>query len=315
MPTLGYHLSSEEHEPNDLVQYAQQAEERGFEFALISDHYHPWVEQQGESPFVWSTLGGIAQVTDEIRVGTGVTCPTMRYHPAIIAQATATVANMFDDRFFFGIGTGERLNEHVEGHRWPPHHVRIEMLEEAVEIIRELWTGDMHSYDGYYYTVENAQVFTLPDETPPIYAAASGPKAAAAVADFGEGFISTAPKQELVQVYENNGGSGPKYGMMHVCVSESTDEAKQTVKQYWPNTAVPNKTELAVPKHFEKAAEKLSVDQMVEHIPLGNDPQNHIDMIQQYEDAGFDHVWVHQIGQDQDAFFQFHEEHILPEFP
>jgi coenzyme F420-dependent glucose-6-phosphate dehydrogenase len=145
---FGYNLSSEEHSPNDLVKNAQRAEEVGFEFALISDHYHPWLERQGHSPFVWSVIGGIAHTTQRLRLGTGVTCPIMRIHPAIIAQAAATAAAMMPGRFFFGIGSGENLNEHIFGDPWPPAPVRLEMLEEAVEIIRELWTGEEISHYG-----------------------------------------------------------------------------------------------------------------------------------------------------------------------
>ncbi|MEA5410057.1 TIGR03557 family F420-dependent LLM class oxidoreductase [Haloarculaceae archaeon H-GB2-1] len=174
MPELGYALSSEEHGPDDLVDYAVRAESVGFEHALLSDHYHPWVRRQGESPFVWSTLGGIARETESLQVGTGVTCPIKRLHPALVAQASATAASMFDDRFFLGVGTGENLNEHVVGGRWPPHPERLAMLEEAVGIIRDLWTGEERSHHGEYFDVENATLFTVPDETPPLYVAAGG---------------------------------------------------------------------------------------------------------------------------------------------
>jgi alkanesulfonate monooxygenase SsuD/methylene tetrahydromethanopterin reductase-like flavin-dependent oxidoreductase (luciferase family) len=180
MAEFGYALSSEEHTPNDLVTYARRAEEVGFSFALISDHYHPWIDRQGHSPFVWAVIGGIAQVTERLRLGTGVTCPTIRMHPAIIAQAAATAAAMLPGRFFLGVGTGENLNEHILGDRWPPHAVRLGMLEEAVRVIRQLWQGGMQSHAGRYYTVENARLYTLPEETPPILVAAGGPQAAEA---------------------------------------------------------------------------------------------------------------------------------------
>src|SRR5687767_4599123 len=171
---LGYAISSEEHQPNKLVEMARRAEETGFTFALISDHFHPWVDAQGHSPFVWSVIGGIAQVTDTLRLGTGVTCPTVRIHPAILAQAAATCAAMMPGRFFFGVGTGENLNEHILGDHWPPVDTRRDMLDEAVEIIRLLWQGGTHSFEGAYYTVENARLYTLPDEPPPIMVAAAG---------------------------------------------------------------------------------------------------------------------------------------------
>jgi G6PDH family F420-dependent oxidoreductase len=175
---FGYALSSEEHRPSDLVDHARRAEESGFSFALISDHYHPWIDRQGQSPFVWGVLGAIAQATERLVVGTGVTCPTIRTHPAIIAQAAATAASLMPNRFFLGVGTGENLNEHILGTGWPALDVRTEMLEEAVDVIRQLWTGDRVSHRGPYYTVQNARIYTLPERLPPIHLAASGPKAA-----------------------------------------------------------------------------------------------------------------------------------------
>ena len=156
MVAIGYAMSSEEHQPNDLVQHARQAEEAGFTFALISDHYHPWIDRQGHSPFVWCVIGGIAQATERLRLGTGVTCPIMRIHPAIIAQAAATATAMMPGRFFLGVGTGENLNEHILGQRWPPHDVRLAMLDEAVAVMRQLWQGGQQTHRGQYYTVENA---------------------------------------------------------------------------------------------------------------------------------------------------------------
>src|ERR671914_1737449 len=178
MLQIGYALSSEEHAPNELVSCARRAEEAGFTFALISDHYHPWIDQQGQSPFVWSVIGGIAHTTTRLHLGTGVTCPTIRIHPAIIAQAAATSAAMMPGRFFLGVGTGENLNEHILGDKWPESAVRRDMLAEAVELIRLLWQGEQTSWDGTYYTVENARIYDVPDPTPEIYVAAGGPAAA-----------------------------------------------------------------------------------------------------------------------------------------
>ena len=178
MVTLGYTLSGEEHKPNDLVRHAQKAESLGFEFVSISDHFHPWVDKQGESVFVWGVIGGVAHATDRISLGTGVTCPTVRIHPAIIAQAAATAASMMPGRFYLGVGTGENLNEHILGDHWPAYDQRAEMLEEAVDVIRMLWEGESVTYYGNYYTVENARIYTLPDKLPPIMVAAAGEKSA-----------------------------------------------------------------------------------------------------------------------------------------
>src|SRR5918997_2190466 len=168
MPAIGYALASEDWPGSELVRLARRAEESGFDFASISDHFHPWVDAQGQSPFVWATLGGIAEAPDRIRVGTGVTCPTVRIHPAIIAHAAATAADMFEGRFFLGVGSGEALNEHILGDHWPRTPIRQEMLAEAIAVIRQLWEGGYQSWDGQYYTVEDARIYTLPEELPPI---------------------------------------------------------------------------------------------------------------------------------------------------
>src|SRR5688500_6951726 len=218
MVEIGYGLSSEEHAPNDLVRHARLAEEAGFPFALISDHFHPWVDAQGHSPFVWSVIGGIAQATERLRLGTGVTCPIIRIHPAIIAQAAATAGAMMPGRFFLGIGTGERLNEHVLGDPWPEHAIRLEMLEEAVDVLRLLWKGGTRSHYGPYFTVENARLYTLPDEPVPLMVAASGPDAAELAGELGDGFIGTEPKRELIETFEDSGGMGkPRYAQCTVC--------------------------------------------------------------------------------------------------
>lgn len=201
MVEIGYALSSEEHRPQALVEWARQAEAAGFSFAIISDHFHPWIDRQGQSPFVWAVLGGIAQVTERLRVGTGVTAPAPRYHPAIVAQAAATVSAMMPERFFLGVGTGEHLNEHIVGERWPAASVRRAMLAEAVEVIRKLWTGKLVTHHGIYFTVENARLYTLPDVLPPLVVAAAGPAAARLAGEIGDGLISVAPKPELVEAF------------------------------------------------------------------------------------------------------------------
>jgi coenzyme F420-dependent glucose-6-phosphate dehydrogenase len=317
VPSIGYALSSEEHAPLDLVRYAAAAEEAGFEYALVSDHFHPWVDKQGQSPFVWSVIGGIAEATDDLRVGTGVTCPTIRVHPAIIAQAAATSAAMLPGRFFLGVGTGENLNEHVLGDRWPEAEVRLEMLEEAIEVIRLLWQGGYQSHHGRYYTVEEARIYTLPDEAPPIYVAASKPNAAELAGRVGDGLVSTAPDGELVERFEASGGKGkPKLGQVTVCFADDEDEAKKTAHQWWPNAAITGdlSQELALPRHFEDAAEMVSEDDVAEKIVCGPDSEEYFEQIEKYADAGFDHVYLHQVGPDQEAFFRFAEEELLPRY-
>ena len=217
MAAIGYTLSCEEFGPRALTAQAVRAERAGFEFAGISDHYHPWVDQQGNSPFVWGVLGAVSQATERLRLITGVTCPTTRIHPAIVAQAAATAASQLPGRFSFGVGTGENLNEHVLGDRWPPADIRLEMLEEAIEVMRQLWTGDQVSHYGKHFTVENARIYTLPEEPPPIVVAVAGEKSVALAARAGDGLIGTAPKAESIEQFRSEGGEGPAYGQLHVC--------------------------------------------------------------------------------------------------
>lgn len=312
---FGYALSSEEHRPSDLVHYARLAEEHGFTFSLISDHFHPWMDSQGESPFVWSTLGGIAGATESLRVGTGVTCPLIRTHPAIVAQAAATVADMMPGRFFLGVGTGENLNEHIFGDRWPEWDVRAEMLDEAVHVIRLLWEGGNKSHHGKHYTLENARLYTLPERLPEIIVAAGGPKAAEMAGRFGDGLCATSPDKETVQAFEQAGGRGkPKYGQMTVCWAPDEASAKRTAKEIWGYSALPGELsqELPSPKHFEQGASILTEDMVAEKIVCGPDPAKHIDQVRAYIDAGFDHVYIHQVGKDQRGFMEFYARDVLP---
>jgi len=317
MTEIGYAISSEEHAPRDILHHARRAEEAGFPFALISDHFHPWVDRQGHSPFVWSVLGGIAHATERLRIGTGVTCPMIRIHPAIIAHATATVAAMMPGRFFLGVGTGENLNEHILGDRWPPHDVRSEMLEEAVAVIRLLWQGGEQTHRGRHYTVENARLYTLPEEPPPIMVAGSGPRAARLAGRIGDGLINTAPDAEVRETFERAGGAGkPRYAQMTVCWAADEPQARRTAFEIWPNGGLKGELsqELPTPAHFEQAAKLVTEEMVAEEVVCGPDPERHIAKIQAYVDAGYDHIYVHQVGPDQEGFFRFYEREILPRF-
>jgi coenzyme F420-dependent glucose-6-phosphate dehydrogenase len=317
MPELGYALSCEEHGPAQLVRNAARAEEVGFGFALISDHFHPWIERQGESPFVWAVIGAIANATERLRLGTGVTCPTMRMHPAVVAHASATAAVMMEGRFFLGVGSGENLNEHVLADRWPPVRDRLDMLEEAVEIIRALWTGELMSRRGRRYEVANARLYTVPEEPPPIMVAAGGAASAELAGRIGDGLVLASPSEDAAKTFADSGGDGkPRYGQCHVCWSESEEEAKRTALEWFPNIALPGELsqELPQPAHFEQAAGLLSEDDMAEIVACGPDPERHVEMIQRFVDAGCDHVYIHQIGPDQEGFFAFYEREVLPRF-
>jgi G6PDH family F420-dependent oxidoreductase len=314
---LGYALSSEEHKPNDLVRNAQRAEQAGFTFALISDHFHPWVDQQGHSPFVWSVLGGIANATTTLRIGTGVTCPMIRIHPAIIAQSAATIADMMPGRFFLGVGTGENLNEHILGDKWPASDVRREMLEESLEVIRLLWEGGSQSHYGMFYQVENAQIYTLPDELPEIYVAASGPNAAELAGRIGDGLIATSPDRKLIKEFADAGGKGkPRYGQFTVSYARDEKKAQETALKWWPTAALDGELsqELPLPAHFEQATKNATAEQVCESVICGPDPAKYMEKIQEYIDAGFSHIYIHQVGPDQESFFEFCEKEILPQF-
>jgi G6PDH family F420-dependent oxidoreductase len=314
-PTLGLALSSEEHEPAKLVDTAVAAERAGFSFTLVSDHYHPWVPSQGQSPFVWTILGAMATRTSTMTLGTGVTCPIIRTHPAVIAQAAATTAALSGDRFWLGLGTGERLNEHVIGAPWPPADVRQEMLEEAVVVIRRLWTGEEVDHRGRHFTVENARLYTRPSEPPPIMVAAGGPVAAESAGRIGDGLISTAPEAELIEKYESAAESepGPRIGQLSVCWAASEKEARATARQWWPNAAIHGAAsqELARPEDFDDLTRDATEDQIAESVVCGPDPQKYLAAIGGFAKAGFDHVYLHQIGPDQAGFIGFAKTHLL----
>ena len=314
---VGYWLSSEEHGPKELVAHAVRAEQAGFRAAMISDHFHPWVRAQGQSPFVWSVIGGIAEATAVLRIGTGVTAPIIRMHPVIVAHAAATVATMLDGRFFLGLGTGERLSEHVTGERWPAATERRTMLEEAVQVIRALFDGGNVNHRGEHYRVENAQLFTRPTVPPLILLAVGGPKSAALAGEIGDGMIGVAPSPRTVQAFEAAGGSGkPRVGQLHVCWAQDEEAARGIVHRYWPNGALKGGalTDLARPKDFETGLELASRDSIVSGIVCGTSEQQHIDALGTFASAGFTEVYVHQIGPDQDGFFNFYEDRVLPKF-
>jgi coenzyme F420-dependent glucose-6-phosphate dehydrogenase len=311
---IGYALSSEEHGPRELIRYAAGAEAAGFPFALISDHFHPWIDRQGHSPFVWSVIGGIAERTERLRLGTGVTAPIIRTHPAIVAHAAATCAAMMPGRFFLGVGTGENLNEHVLGDRWPSIDQRIDMLEEAIEVIRLLWSGDQETHRGRYYTVEQARLYDVPDERPPIMVAAKGDRATALAAQAGDGLIGLAPDQEMIEAFEKEGGAGkPKIGQVHVCWAEDEKDARATALEWWPNTAVPGEltVDLPLPRHFEQAAERVDEDAVAESVVCGPDRDRHVQAIREFLEAGYDQVYVHQVGPDQEGFLSFYRDEVL----
>jgi G6PDH family F420-dependent oxidoreductase len=313
MAELGYFLSSEENGPRQLMQYAQMGEQAGLTDILISDHYHPWIERQGESPFVWSVIGAIAASTN-CKVTTGVTCPTVRIHPAIIAQAAATSSLLLGGKFVLGVGSGEALNEHILGTRWPEAPLRLEMLEEAVDIMRELWRGEFVSHHGKHYTVENARIYSAPDQPIPVYVSGFGPMATALAARIGDGYVNASPSKEGTSVYRREGGRGPAIGALKVCWGTDEAAAQKLAYDLWKTTGVPGELnqELPMPGHFEQAAELVTEDQVANSIPCGPDPERHLTAIREYFDAGYDQVYIGQIGEDQAGFLDFFSKEIRP---
>jgi G6PDH family F420-dependent oxidoreductase len=310
---IGYFLSSEEQSPEQLVAQARMAESAGFEGLWISDHFHPWNHEQGQSPFVWSVIGAIGQVCD-LQVTTAVTCPTVRIHPAIIAQAAATSARLCRGGFRLGVGSGEALNEHITGSRWPTADVRLDMLEEAVEVIRALLTGERVNHHGVHYTVEDARIFTLPDEPVEIPVSAFGPAAISLAARIGDGFVTAQPDADGLASYREQGGRGPSMAGAKACWGTDRDEAQKLAHRLWANQGVPGELAqvLPSPAHFEQASELVTPEMIGETIPCGPDVDEHVQKLMQYADAGFDELYVSQIGPHQEGFFEFYEAEVLP---
>jgi G6PDH family F420-dependent oxidoreductase len=316
MSEFGIFLSSEEHRPLDLVRFASMAEAAGMSKAWISDHYHPWIDNQGQSPFVWSVIGGIAATTS-LTVTTAVTCPTVRIHPAVLAQATATCASMLPGgRFRFGVGSGENLNEHILGDAWPPASVRLAMLEEAVALLRELWKGDTVTWRGEHYRVDNARIYTLPDDgaSVPVIVSGFGPKSIELAARIGDGFATTSPNKEHVDLYVSSGGKGPKQAGVKVCWGEDEEAAKKLAHSLWPTSGLDGQLsqELPMPAHFEQATTKVTVDDVASSIACGPDPERHVASLRAYVDAGFDEIYVSQVGPDQAGFLEFFSKEVRP---
>jgi G6PDH family F420-dependent oxidoreductase len=313
---IGYFLSCEEFGPRDLIEQARLAQDAGIDRLWISDHYHPWIDEQGESAFVWSVIGALAQAVPGMHVSTAVTCPTVRIHPAIVAQAAATSAVLLDGRFSLGIGSGEALNEHVLGDPWPEASVRLDMLEEAVEIMRGLWEGRQYSHDGTHYVVENARLYTLPDVAPDVIVSGFGPKAVDLAARIGDGYCATMPDAGLVARYRDGGGRGVVQGGTKVCWGPDRDEAIKTVHRLWPNEGLPGELPqiLPTPAHFEQATQLVTEEMIADSVPCGPDVDAIVAAFREFADAGYDELYVQQIGPRQAGFFDLLRDELLPRF-
>jgi G6PDH family F420-dependent oxidoreductase len=314
---IGYFLSSEEFDPKQLVEQARLAQHAGLDRLWISDHYHPWNDEQGNSPFVWSVIGALAQAVPGMHVTTAVTCPTVRVHPAVIAQCAATSAVMLDGRFSLGVGSGEALNEHIFGDAWPSADVRLAMLEEAIEIIRGLWEGGQFSHDGLHYVVANARIYTLPDTPPDILVSGFGPKAIDLAGRIGDGYCAVMPDKEMVDRFRAAGGGGkPVQGGTKVCWGPEEQECVKTVHRLWPNEGLPGELAqiLPTPAHFEQATQLVTEDMIAESVPCGPDVDKIVTAFQAFADAGYDELYVQQIGARQAEFFEVLAREILPRF-
>jgi G6PDH family F420-dependent oxidoreductase len=309
-------FSLEELSAPAVLEAASLAEQAGFRLGGVSDHFHPWNDEQGESAFVWSVLGGLAAVTEQMTWQTSVTCPTVRIHPAIIAQAAATTATLMPGRFRLGVGSGEALNESILGDRWPSADIRLEMLDEAIGVIRALWTGDVTEHHGRHYTVERARIYSLPDEPPPIIVSGFGDKSIALAAAAGDGYITTKPDADALASYREQGGRGVLQAATKCCYGDDREACVDLAHRLWPNSGLPGEMAqiLPTPAHFEQAATLVGRDAIDGTIPCGPDPEEHIRALQKYVDAGFDEIFVAQIGPDQARFLQFYEREVLPAF-
>lgn len=310
---IGYWLSSEEHSPSELVANAQRAEDAGFSYVLISDHFHPWVNAQGHSPFVWGVIGAIGQATDRLKLGTAVTCPLIRMHPVLVAQAAATSALLMEGRFFLGVGTGEALNEHITGARWPRADERLTMLDEALEVITKLWRGEYETYRGRHYTVEQARLYDVPATPPELIVAAAAEQAAKLAAKWGDGLISTAPDEEVIATYKGAGGKEPIHGKVTGCFAAGKEEATRIALERQPNTAMGGtiSQDLPLPRDFETVAELVRAEDLDGAMSLGNDPAAWREGIERFERFGFTHICLHDVSENQAGFIDFAKQFLV----
>ncbi|MGY1712807.1 TIGR03557 family F420-dependent LLM class oxidoreductase [Geodermatophilus sp. SYSU D00758] len=310
---VGYKLATEAFGPEEIIRQTVRAEQAGFDFVEMSDHYHPWLDDQGHSPFTWSLLGAMAARTERIGLTTGVTCPIIRYHPAIIAQAAATVQILSGNRFTLGIGAGERLNEHVVGTGWPAVHTRHEMLREALQIIKLLWQGGYRSFEGKHLQLEDARVFDLPDELPLIAVASGGRNASALAAEHGDGLFATEPRTDLVEAYRDAGGKGPHYAEVPMAWATDEESAVQAALETsrWALTGWKVMSELPNPVNFEAASATVKPDDIRRQFSVGPDAEAHLQQAQPYVDAGFDRLVLQNTGPDPDGFLDFCEKEFI----
>ncbi|MFJ8853779.1 LLM class F420-dependent oxidoreductase [Streptomyces sp. NPDC102437] len=316
MAQFGYTMMTEQSGPRELVDDVVAAEQAGFDFSVTSDHYFPWLASQGHAPYAWSVLGAAAQATSAIRLMTYVTCPTTRYHPAVVAQKAATVQLLSEGRFRLGLGSGENLNEHVVGAGWPAAQVRLEMLEEAVEIIRALFGGDYVSHRGTHFDVDNAKLWDLPETRVPIGIAVSGQRSCEIAGRLADLVIATEPEQELLTAFDRHGGGGkPRIGQLPVCYDTDRDAAVERAHDQfrWSVGGWKVNSELPGPAAFDQATEYVRPDDVARAIPCGDDVEEFVDAVRAYTEAGFTEIALVQIGgEHQRPFLRWAQDKLLP---
>lgn len=313
MTKFGYTLYCEGFAPKELVRQAVLAEEAGFDFLVISDHYHPWLTSQSHAGFAWSILGAVAQATERIQLATMVTCPIMRYHPAIIAQAAATISVLSDGRFTLGLGSGERLNEHVVGSGWPSVTVRHRALREAIEIIKLLWSGGYQSFEGKYFSLSDARIFDLPSEPLRFFVGAGGVRAAALAAALGGGLCVTEPKERIVEVFKENGGEGV-WGQIVLSWDKDEKAGLETAMEQFRFSAGGWKvqSELPNPVNFDQATKTVRPEDLAATVPAGPDAKKHLEGIQSFLDVGVENLAVVYPGNKPEKFMDFWRESLRP---
>ncbi|WP_049573630.1 TIGR03557 family F420-dependent LLM class oxidoreductase [Nonomuraea sp. SBT364] len=317
MAEFGYTLMCEQTPARQLVDFAARAEQAGFDYAVISDHYFPWVEEMGHSPYAWSVLGAAAQATARLPLMTYVTCPIMRYHPAVVAQKAATMGVLSNGRFTLGLGAGENLNEHVIGEGWPSADTRHRMLREAVQIIRELFSGGYVTYQGEFYDVDSAKLYDLPDDPVRIAIAASGSRSAQLAAEYGDILVINDPMPDVVRTFADAGGSGkPVYGQLALSYDTDAEAARERAHRLWRWSGVGGwkvMAELPGPVNFDAAASTVRPEDVARSVPCGADVDAVVESVRAYLDGGYTHVALVQIGADQqEPFFAWAEKELLP---
>ena len=325
MLQLGWKAGTEQYGPNELLDLAIAAEAAGFDSIDASDHFHPWAEK-GEASFVWSVLGAIAARTSRITLGTGVTCPILRYHPAVIAQAAATVAALAPKRFFLGVGTGEALNEYSATGLWPSYKERREQLAEAIELMRALWTGEKVTHKGNHYETHEAKLYTLPDQPIPLYISSLAPASARFAGEYGDGLITAGGEEpdtykEMLRNYAagakqagRNASSAPRMIELAVAYTDDEDAAIEARKEYWAGTFVPAMftEKIYTPRMSEQNGKIVGADTIREAGCFSANPDEHVKHARKYIEMGFDHLIFHSAGPDQQAFIEGYGRDVLP---